>query len=187
MSSRPSSATVASTSALERLRVGDVGAARRGPAGRGRAPASATSSRSASVRAASTTSAPASAKPDGDAAPDAQPGAGDDGDAIVDAEAIEDHRARSRCSARCGAPGDERQVEVGEQAGRGARTRRAPRSRSAWRWRRCRGCAPGPASMRLGVQLLEGDEAAGVAGDLHLEALALRAEASTAGRGARRP
>jgi hypothetical protein len=28
---------------------------------------------------------------DGDAAPDAEPGAGDDGDAVVDAEAVKDH------------------------------------------------------------------------------------------------
>ena len=97
MSSRPNSATDASTRRSSSASVGDVGAHGEGaPAGLfdqprhlvevGRRPG-----RQHDV-------GPRLGEADGDAAADPQPGSGDDGDAVVEAEAVEDHERRARSS-----------------------------------------------------------------------------------------
>ena len=174
----------AATSALERRPSASRRRAPRARAGRASRTSTAVASRSARVRAAHTTSAPASANASAMPRPMPLARARHDRDAIRELEAVEDHRAAPPARRRLAA--DERQVEVGLDAGLGAAHVR-DRADAVDRRRDDARVAHEARRDRLRVRAVERDLHGRIARHLDLEALALGPEASRPARGAPRP
>ena len=114
---------------------------------------------------------------DRDAPPDAEPGAGDDGHPVVEAEPVEDHAvARPRRRGAGGPARHQRHVEVRAQPRLGL-AHVGHRVDAVHRRGHDAAVALEPRLDRVGVQLAERDQAVGVAGDLDLEVLAVGSEA----------